>query len=108
FGVSREAQLAVVPGVESLTFDPPAVPGGQPAVGTVQLRRLAPPGGMVVDLASSDPKLAAVPAQVTVPAGMLTAAFPVTTVRPAASVSVVIRATVAGVTQTGELDVSTD
>ncbi len=63
----------------SVTLDPVAVTGGNPATGTITLTGVAPAGGIVVPLLSSHPDYAAVPASVNVPAGATSATFPITT-----------------------------
>jgi hypothetical protein len=67
------------PKVASLTLDPFAVTGGNPATGIVTLTAPAAPGGAVVPILSSHSQYASVPASVTVPAGAMTATFPITT-----------------------------
>jgi hypothetical protein len=63
----------------------PAAPGSLPVtalVGTLSMRvgisQAAPPGGLVINLSSSEPAVATVPPTVTIPAGSTTALFPVT------------------------------
>lgn len=67
------------PQATSLSLDPLAVTGGNPATGTVTLASAAPAGGTVVPLFSSHPQHASVPSSVTVPAGAKSATFPITT-----------------------------
>jgi trimeric autotransporter adhesin len=62
----------------SLTIEPDIVVGGQPAQGTVTLGAAAD-ADTDVELASTDPSVATVPASVTVPAGATSATFTVTT-----------------------------
>lgn len=66
----------------SLTFTPDVVVGGNPSTGTITLTTPAPPGGALIRLSSDMPKIAEVPANVTVPAGMTAANFSVTTTVP--------------------------
>ena len=75
--ISVDATLP--PQATSLSLDPLAVTGGNPATGTVTLATAAPAGGTVVPLLSSHPQHASVPSSVTVPAGAKSATFPITT-----------------------------
>jgi hypothetical protein len=63
---------------DGLTLNPAAVVAGNGSTGTVTLDCEAPPGGTTVTLSSSDPGIG-VPASVNVPAGQLSANFPITT-----------------------------
>lgn len=67
---------AVVP--SSVTMAPTSAVGGGSVTGKVTLTRMAPPGGLVVSLRSTD-TAASVPASVTVPAGASFATFPIST-----------------------------
>ncbi|HLK93574.1 MAG TPA: hypothetical protein VKZ18_27025 [Polyangia bacterium] len=107
---TKSALLTVtgVPGVASLTLNPPIVDGGNPSTATVSLSNPAPTGGAVVVLASSNPTLAAVPASVTVAAGLLSATFVVTTTAPTTPTVVTLAATYpAGLNVNASLTVST-
>ena len=64
--------------LSSLSVNPAAATGGQPATGTVTLTGPAPAGGAVVSLSSANPA-ATVPASVTVPANLTAANFPLNT-----------------------------
>jgi hypothetical protein len=70
--------------------------GGVASGGIVMLNGQAPPGGAVVSLSSSTPA-AQVPATVTVPAGVESANFPMSTSRVSADTPVTITATWKGV-----------
>jgi uncharacterized protein (TIGR03790 family) len=84
----------------SLALSSRYVLNGRTPTGTITLANSAPPGGTVVNLTSSTPSLAAVPASVTVPAGATTAAFTVTTaVTPPVAVDTAVRITASGVGQ---------
>jgi len=72
------AQPVLLPTPQSLYIDPSGVVGGSPATGTLTLSWAAPPTGAVVSLSSSS-SLASVPPNVTVPAGLKTASFPIAT-----------------------------
>ena len=78
---------------------------GLPSIGTVVLNGVAPSGGAVVSLSSSN-AAARVPATVTVPAGQSAGIFGVSTGAVPAATSAVIRATFGGVTVSETLIVS--
>ena len=59
-------------------IDPISVQGGSPSAGKVLLNRVSPAGGTLVTLSSASVN-ARVPASITVPAGAMTATFPITT-----------------------------
>jgi hypothetical protein len=63
----------------TLTLDSDNITGGSPATGTITLGAPAPAGGATLTLTAANPGLVTVPATVTVPAGKLTATFPVIT-----------------------------
>ncbi|HEY6272836.1 MAG TPA: Ig-like domain-containing protein [Terriglobales bacterium] len=63
----------------TITMNPASVVAGGVSTGTVTLQNTAPTGGAVVTLSSSNPLVASVPANVTVPAGSTTATFTVNT-----------------------------
>jgi subtilase family serine protease len=88
----------------SLSVSPASVGGGASSVGTVTLSGPAPDAGLTVSLASSDPS-AAVPASVAVPAGAVSATFPVTTVPVVSQATATLSATLNSVTQTTTLTV---
>jgi len=94
------------PEVASLTLNPSSVSGGNPSTGKVTLTAPAPAGGTVVSLSSSNGSVAAVPQNVTVPAGTSAAAFQVATMAPASSTQVTISAASGGVTETAALTVT--
>lgn len=70
---------ATGPAVTSVTLSQSNVVGGTPVTGTVRLASAAPGGGQTVVLTSDNPDAATVPSSVTVPAGQVTATFPVDT-----------------------------
>jgi len=76
--------------ISAVTVSPTAVTGGMASTGTVALDGIAPSGGTVVTLASSDTSTATVPTSVTVPSGSLTATFPITTTSVSTTTGVVI------------------
>ncbi len=92
--------------VSSLALAPASVVGGSPSQGTVTLSGAAPAGGAMVMLTSANSTVAAVPAAVTVPDGLLSASFPITTTQVAVSTSVAITAAYGGATRTATLGVT--
>jgi hypothetical protein len=110
-GATESATLKVNPapspvGVGLLALSPTSVHGGNTAQATVALDEVAPPGGTVVTLVSSNTTVAKVPASVTVPAGAQSATFTVSTNKVKGSTSVRISASAGGVTQTATLGVT--
>ncbi len=76
---SQGFTVEVSPVIHSISVSPnPAVSGSSNTVGTIELTGPAPEGGIVVSLSSSNVTVAAVDAQVTVPAGQTSTTFPVT------------------------------
>jgi len=81
-----------VPGsIQSLSFSPNPVNGGQSSTGTVRLTTSAPSGGTVVNL-SSNLSIAVVPQALTVSEGQTTGTFTVTTLAPASDTTSLITA----------------
>src|SRR5262249_61423271 len=93
-------------GMASLPLAPKSLVGGGTSTGTVTLTANAPAGGAVVWLTSADSVHAAVPASVTVAAGVKTATFTVTTTAVTASTSIGISAAYAGTTAAAALTVT--
>jgi hypothetical protein len=91
--------------VASLTLSQTTVIGGNSVTGTVTLTAAAPSGGFVVSLSSSNPGLASVPANVTVPAGATSANFTVTTTAVNDTQSATITATGGGASRSATLTV---
>ena len=98
----KSALLLITPGggplsLRFVTVTPDAITGGNNATGTVTLSGAAPSGGAVVTLTKgfSDGSPGTVPitipASVTVPAGQVTASFPVSTSSVTATVNVTVR-----------------
>ena len=78
--VTATTELVVnPPSVTALSLASASVAGGVNTTATVTLADIAGPGGVVVNLASSNTGAATVPATVTVPSGASTASFTVTT-----------------------------
>lgn len=101
-GVTSAVYLRVTPGVvpSNLFLQPSSLTGGQTSTGTVELNGPAPVGGTVVTLASSDPAVATLPADVTVPAGQTLATFSIVTTAVSMPTAVTISASASGVGQT--------
>jgi hypothetical protein len=80
-GFSSVSQTVIVRAMTmTLGLAPTTVVGGvQNSTGTITLSAAAPAGGLPVQITSSNPAFASVPAIVTVPAGLTTANFTVTT-----------------------------
>ena len=87
------ASLTVTPaGLSTFTLAPGTVKGGTNVVGKITLTGFAPPGGLVVNLSSSNAGVASVPAQVTVPAHTSVFSFTIKTFGVTASRSVTLTA----------------
>jgi hypothetical protein len=79
--VSLYQSLSVTPiSLQSIQLNLSSVTGGTSVSGVVRIVAPAPVGGYVVNLASSYPSVAKVPASVTIPQGGTSATFTVTTV----------------------------
>lgn len=87
----RDSSLSPAPVASTLSLQPSSVIVGDPSTGTVSLDCEPPPGG-IVTLVSNDPDVT-VPPSVTVPAGELSASFPITTNAGATPHTVQITAT---------------
>lgn len=111
-GAAETASLTVTPQqasgpvLTSLAINPSSVIGGSGASGAVALSAVAPQGGVVVSLSSSNTAVVAVPSSVTVPAGATSAVFVVGSTSVTAPISVIVSASFAGVTQNALLTVS--
>jgi uncharacterized protein (TIGR03790 family) len=98
YGASGTAMLLLRPALEGLTIYPATAPGGAKETATVTLQLVAPSGGWPVNLTSSDPSVASVPSQTTVPAGSQSVQVPITSVPQCNSKAVTITAA-SGVSQ---------
>jgi galactose oxidase-like protein/Kelch motif protein len=107
-GVTKSAALTVIPvtTLSAVTLNLASVQGGSPSIGTVTLSAAAPAGGAVIGLASSDAAVAAIPASVTVAAGVTSATFTISTTPVAASTAVTISGTYGGVARSAVLTVT--
>src|SRR4030095_14505549 len=83
--------------LSSVVLNPSTLVGGTSSVGTVTLTNVAPPGGLIVNLASGKPARATVPATVTVPGGAISTTFNVATTATNKKVSVNISGTYGGI-----------
>ena len=114
-GSSGFAQITTIPPptgpfIASVTFVPSRIGGGGPLTGTVTLRSVATQGA-IVTLTSSNPAVVQVPSEVVIGANASSAAFPVTTSRVGANVTITITAGGSGSAQgsaSGTLVVTTD
>jgi trimeric autotransporter adhesin len=103
-GVTRSAWLVVTEPppsgrqLNALTLSPEIVVGGQPVQGTVTLAS-AQGAATTVALRSYNPTVATVPASVTVPSGVASASFTVTTRATSSSDFAVIEAEAGGITR---------
>lgn len=93
-GFTTQCETIIVRAIElTLTLNPDTVTGGlEDSVGTISLDNPAPSNGLDVQLTSSDPAVASVPASVTVPGGGTTATFDIMTSKVTQDTSVIITA----------------
>ncbi len=116
-GATRSATLTVTPpappppppppvGPASLFVSPATVEGGNNATGTIFLSVGAPAGGLLVSLSSSNTAAATVAATTTVPAGLSSSTFPVSTLVTATTRTTTITASANGISRTATLTVS--
>ena len=73
------SQASSPPALSTIRVNPKDVVGGDPSTGTATLTAAAPAGGFVVSLSSDNTAAATVPPSITVPAGAVSATFPITT-----------------------------
>jgi hypothetical protein len=93
-GVSQNLSLNVtVPQVKYFTLYPTTISGGKTSTANfVYLTSAAPAGGVIVNMSSTDPATAQVPATILVPTGSSSASFSVTTTSVTAQKAVTIAA----------------
>lgn len=104
-GYTKTSTMSVTPSLPGLiSFAPSSVVGGTNGSGRVTLTGVAGPGGTVVSLVSSSPKVV-VPATVTVAAGTSFVTFVAVTSTVPVNISATVRATALAVTVTGTLTV---
>jgi len=103
--VARTGVTVLAARLQSVAIAPGVVLGGKSALATVTLSSIAPVGGQVVSLSTSD-SVATVPVSVTVPSGKHVATFTVTTAAVSASKDVNVTATCNGSSASATLRVS--
>jgi len=79
--------------LSSVSVNPTSVLGGNPSTGTVTLGAVAPVGGVVISLSSSNPAVATVPASISISAGATSGTFPILTAAVTSATPVAISAT---------------
>ena len=94
------------PGLGSIDINPTTVAGGNASSGTVVLSTGAPFGGAVINLSSSNPGVASVPATVTAAENSFVGLFTIATSPVAANTTVTITATYNGTSRSGTLTVT--
>jgi beta-propeller repeat-containing protein len=94
------------PGLGSIDINPTTIVGGNASSGTVVLSTGAPFGGAVINLSSSNPSVASVPATVTAPENSFVGLFTISTSPVAANTTVTITASYNGTTRSGTLTVT--
>jgi PKD repeat protein len=105
---TQSRSVTVNAALSSLNLNPDSVAAGNTSSGTVTLSAVAPAGGAVIALASSNTAVASVPTSVTVTPEATSATFTVSTRSLSACASAVatISATYGGVTKSAELTVT--
>jgi len=93
------------PTLKSVTLSPSTVAGGKSSTGTVTITSIAPVGGLVVSISSSQPS-ATVPTTVTIPAGKTSADFEVETTTVSSKTTVTISATFGSASKTAVLTIT--
>ena len=88
-----------------ITISPSPVTGGTTAQGTVSLDAGAPAGGVVVQLSTSNPSLASVPATATIPFGDVESTFNIATTQVITPTVATLKGTAGGVTRSASLTV---
>ena len=86
--------------IASVSTSPSTLQGGGTSGGTVTLSGVAPTGGAVVSLTSSNTAAVTVPPTMTVPAGVNSSVFLISTSPVATTTNSIISATYSGITQT--------
>lgn len=104
-GDSKSANLTVSPMLEAFTLSNTTVVGGNPVAARVTLAFPAPAGGTTINLSSSVPTIATMPASITVAEGTTTSVFDVTTFGVNSLQTVDLNASFSGLTRTQQLDV---
>jgi len=104
--ITVDFSSVLYPIVQSVSVSPGQVQGGTYSSGTITLDSNAPTGGTVVYLFSSNPNWASVPTTVTVPAGVGSQTFPITTSKVTGNASVTISASLTNVTNNASMNSS--
>ncbi len=91
--------------IQSLSFNPNPVNGGQVSTGTVTLNTAAPSGGALVSLSSGNMSVATVPSSITIAAGQTTGTFIVTTSVPVLDSTALITASFQSILTSANLTV---
>ena len=94
------------PGLGSIDINPTTIVGGNASSGTVVLSTGAPFGGAVINLSSSNPSVASVPATVTAAENSFVGLFTIATSPVAVNTTVTITASYNGTTRSGTLTVT--
>jgi uncharacterized repeat protein (TIGR03803 family) len=103
---SKQATITVQSAhVIQLSLNPTTVAGGSGVTGHLTLNVPAPSGGLLVNLASQYPNLVGVPASVTIPAGLTSATFAISTMPTSGTYACVIKSTDPVGSQTATLTV---
>ncbi|HLO97490.1 MAG TPA: SBBP repeat-containing protein, partial [Fimbriimonas sp.] len=107
-GNIRTATFTVVPWLQAITLNGSSLIGGNSTTATVTLAANAPAGGVVVDLAASNPALVSFPggATLTIPGGTNQATFAIDTNGVDAATTVQLSASLLGVTRTADLGIT--
>ena len=104
--VTKTATLTIDrPKLNTLALNPTSVQGGQSSTGTITISTPAPAGGLVISLSSNIPA-ATVPAKITIPAGMTSTTFTVSTTPVPSTTGATIRATIGGTSISTVLSIS--
>ena len=102
---ARSSVTVKPPALATVTLTPSSVTGGNASTATVTLTGVAPSGGTVVALKTSNAAIATVPASVTVEAGAMSLSFTITTVHVSTASSATVSATAGGVTRSAKLTI---
>lgn len=108
--VTKSATITLLPpasaALTSLTLNPSTVVGGASSTGRVTLSAPAPSGGIVVNLSSSHPYRASVPATVTILSGSSSATFAITTTKGNRKITTTIKASQGSIIKSATLTVN--
>ena len=99
-GITQSETLSVSPWLSGIFLLSTSIVGGSNETTAVLLNDIAPPGGMVVALSSSNPSAVPVPATVTVPQGSPKAVFSLATSAVSVNTSVTLTASFNGTSAT--------